>query len=71
MGAVCVSGLETSNFSQGQEIKHLSGGVVLYAAQSNVQFDAWIAEKGGFRTETNQSPHTLRMSYSEKPPSAC
>jgi hypothetical protein len=32
----------------------LSGGVALYAAQSNVQIDAEIAEKDGFRSETNQ-----------------
>jgi len=30
----------------------LSGGVVLYAAQSNVQVDAEIAEKGRFQTKT-------------------
>ena len=35
-----------------KEIKHLSGGVALYAAQTNVQIDAEIAEKGGFLTET-------------------
>lgn len=40
-------------FRKVKEIQHLSGGVVLYAAQSNVQIDAEIAEKGGFRTETN------------------
>ncbi len=35
-----------------KEIKHLSGGGVLYAAQTNVQIDTEIAEKGGFLTET-------------------
>jgi hypothetical protein len=40
-------------FRKVKEIKHLSGGVALYAAQSNAQIDAEIAEKGGFRTETN------------------
>jgi hypothetical protein len=35
-------------------IKHLNGGVVLYAAQSNTQVDAEIAEKDGFQTETNK-----------------
>ena len=39
-------------FRKAKEIKHLSGGVVLYAAQSNAQIDAGIAEKGGFQTET-------------------
>jgi hypothetical protein len=40
-------------FRKVKEIKHLSGGVVLYAAQANVQIDAEIAEKGGFWTETS------------------
>jgi len=40
-------------FRKVKEIKHLSGGVVLYAAQTNVQIDAEIVEKGSFRTETN------------------
>jgi hypothetical protein len=40
-------------FLKVKEIKHLSGGVVVYAAQSNVQIDAEIAEKGRFRTKTN------------------
>jgi len=46
-------------FRKVKEIKHLSGGVVLYAAQSNVQIDAGIAahsilhEIGRFRTKTN------------------
>jgi len=39
-------------FRKVKEIKDLSGGVVLYAAQSNAQIDAEIAEKSGFRTET-------------------
>jgi hypothetical protein len=52
-GTNAVFDLETSRFSQGQEIKHLSKGVVLYAAQSNLQIDAEIAEKGRFRTKTN------------------
>ncbi len=33
----------------------MSGGVVLYAAQSNAQIDAEIVKKGGFRTETSYS----------------
>jgi len=40
-------------FRKVKEIKHLSGGVVLYAAQTNVQIDAEIAKKRGFRTETS------------------
>jgi len=39
-------------FRKVKDIKHLSGGVVLYAAQTNVQIDAEIAEKDGFWTET-------------------
>ena len=39
-------------FRKVKEIKNLSGGVVLYAAQSNVQIDSKVAEKGGFRTKT-------------------
>ena len=39
-------------FRKVKEIKHLCGGVVLYAAQSNASIDAEIAGKGGFRTET-------------------
>jgi hypothetical protein len=44
--------LEAAIFRKVKEIKCLSGGVVLYAAQSNTQIDAEIAEKGGFQTET-------------------
>jgi hypothetical protein len=40
-------------FRKVKEIKYLSGGVALYAAQSNLQIDAEIAEKGRFRTKTN------------------
>jgi len=40
-------------FRCGKKIKHLCGGVVLYAAQSNAQIAAATAEKGRFRTETN------------------
>ncbi len=35
---------ETSNSLQDQEIKYLSGGVVLYAAQTNMQIDIKIVE---------------------------
>ncbi|MFK5926983.1 MAG: hypothetical protein QM483_10165 [Desulfuromusa sp.] len=38
-------------FCKVKEIKHLSGGVVLYAAQTNEQIDAEIVKKGGFQTE--------------------
>ena len=31
----------------------MSGGVVLYAAQTNVKIDAEIVEKGGLQTETS------------------
>ncbi len=40
-------------FRKVKEIKRLSGGVVLYAAQSNAQIDDEIEEKSGFRTETS------------------
>jgi len=40
-------------FRKVKEIKHLSGGVVLYAVQTSVQIDAEIAEKDGLQTETN------------------
>ena len=40
-------------FRKVKEIKYLSGGVVLYAAQSNMWIDAEIAEKGDFQTETS------------------
>ncbi len=43
-------------FRKVKEIRHLSGGVALYAAQSNAQIDAEIAEKDGFRTETTHTP---------------
>jgi hypothetical protein len=39
-------------FRKVKEIKDLSGGVALYAAQSNPQIDAEIAEKGRFQTKT-------------------
>jgi len=46
--------LKPAIFRKIKEIKHLSVGVVPYAAQSNAQIDAEVAEKGGFQTETNQ-----------------
>ena len=36
-------------FRQVKEIKHLCGGVALYAAQTKAQIDAEMAEKGDFR----------------------
>ncbi len=39
-------------FRKIKETKDLSGGVALYAAQSNPRVDAEIAEKGRFRTKT-------------------
>jgi len=48
----CVSDLESSNFCQIKVIKHLSGGVVLYAAQTNALVAAELVKKGRFRTET-------------------
>jgi len=41
-----------SKIKEIKEIKDLSGGVVLYAAQSNPRIDAEIGEKGRFRTKT-------------------
>jgi hypothetical protein len=46
-------------FRKVKEIKLLSGGVALYAAQSKVQIDAEIAEKGRFRTKTSSRPLSL------------
>jgi hypothetical protein len=43
-------------FRCSKELKGLSGGVVLYAAQANPQIDAATAEKGRFRAETRQDP---------------
>jgi hypothetical protein len=39
----------------------LSGGVALYAAQTNAQIDAEIAEKGGFQTETNKEVTMIEL----------
>jgi len=40
-------------FLKVKEIKHVSEGVVLCAAQSNTKIDAEIAKKCSFRIETN------------------
>jgi len=53
MDAVQFSIWKRAIFRKVKEIKHLSGGIVVYAAQSSVQIDAEIAEKGRFRTKTN------------------
>jgi len=47
--------LETSNFFQIKGIKHLSGDVVLYAAQTTALVDAELLKKGRFRAETIQA----------------
>jgi hypothetical protein len=39
-------------FCKFKEIKGLSGGEHLFAAQTNLQIDAEIAKKSRFRTET-------------------
>jgi polyhydroxyalkanoate synthesis regulator phasin len=39
----------------------LSGGVALYAAQTNTQIDAEIAKKGGFQTETNKEVTMIEL----------
>jgi hypothetical protein len=43
-------------FCKFKEIKGLSGGEHLFAAQTNLQIDAEIAKKSRFRTETNYIP---------------
>ncbi|RLB67441.1 MAG: hypothetical protein DRH08_03645 [Deltaproteobacteria bacterium] len=53
-------------FRKVKEINHLSGGVVLYAAQSNVQIDAEIAEKGRFRMKTNYEATAPRCCYRKR-----
>jgi hypothetical protein len=40
-------------FCQIKEIKHLRGGIVLYAAQANALIDNELVKKSGFQTETN------------------
>jgi len=51
-GQGAVFDLERAVFRKVKEIKDLSGGVVLYAAQSNPPMDAEIAEKSRSRTKT-------------------
>ncbi len=43
-------------FRCGKEIKGLSGGVHVYAAQTRPQIDAATAEKNRFWTETSYQP---------------
>ncbi|MGK2906139.1 MAG: hypothetical protein ACSLFH_07325 [Desulfuromonadales bacterium] len=45
--------LKRAIFRKVKEIKDLSGGVALYAAQSHPPIDAEIAVKGRFQTKTN------------------
>jgi hypothetical protein len=40
-------------FSKVKEIKHLRGGVVVYAAQASARIDAEIGGKGRFRMKTS------------------
>jgi len=54
-------------FCQIKEIKHLSGGVVLYAAQTNALVDPELVKKGRFRTETNYTPKRFRVTGQKKP----
>jgi hypothetical protein len=61
MDAVQFSIWKRAIFRKAKEIKYMSGGVVLYAAKSNVQTDAEIAEKGRFRTETNSFIKGIRV----------
>jgi hypothetical protein len=49
-------------FSKVKEIKYLSGGIVLYATQTNTQIDTEIAEKGRFRKKTNYLSLLVAMS---------
>ena len=57
-GHKCVSDLETSIFCKVKEIKYLSGGVAVYAAQTNVLIDTEIAKKDRFQTETKLKSQT-------------
>jgi len=59
-----VSDLKSSNICKVQEIKSLSGGVVMYAAQSNAQIDAELAEKGVFQRETQPGAASIRLAAS-------
>ncbi len=52
-------------FRKIKEFKDLSGGVVLYAAQSNPRVDVEIAEKGRFRTKTISLP--MKRAHSSFP----
>ena len=48
-------------FRKVKEIQYLSGSVVLYAAQTNMQIDTEIAEKDRFRMKTNSFAAALRI----------
>ena len=43
-------------FSKIKEIKHLRGGVVVYAAQASAWIDAEIGGNGHFRMKTSYAP---------------
>ena len=62
MGLLAFSMPKREIFRKVKENKHLRGGVLLYAAQENVKFDAEIAEKGRFGMKTTSSAywHTAR-----------
>jgi hypothetical protein len=48
-------------FHMVKKIKGLSGGVVIYAEQSNPPIDAEIAEKGRFQTKTSYEKRADHM----------
>ncbi len=60
MATIQFSDWKRAIFRCGKEIKGLSGGVVLYAAQTSPQIDAATAEKGRFRMKTNWLSSSLK-----------
>jgi len=69
MVTIKFSGWKRAIFCKVKEIKYLSGGVVLYAAQTNAQIDAEIAKKGRFRMKTRlESQSEMRKTKHEKSP---
>ena len=61
-GTRCFSYGKREFFCKVKEIKYLSGRVVLYAAQTNMQIDTEIAEKSRFRMKTNYLSLLVAMS---------
>ena len=55
-------------FCQIKEIEHLSGGVVLYAAQTNALIDAELVKKGRFQTENLVLPKIEEGGCRQAPP---